>query len=258
MKQFLIIFIATSFWACNPFEIGTLSQEELFEQCPYEYEYSSAGEYILEVPMKIIPHQKTYKVGDTITIRMMFSDSILDLNRGERYKIEDFPFRPMIQLYLVKNNEWSSGFRENTFAAPEIYNATYRSATSWADDIRGFSVYENGIYHFELTLVVLTPGVYITHVIDGVIFAHPDDISQGYPPPYNIDFEGKCPNRFWNVATRIQGDDHIEDYIEELQLLDEQVYRGALTFLGGDPLSPLGNGRFAVDWRGVYCFEVEE
>ena len=182
MKQLFILFLAASLYSCIPFDSGALSAEELFEQCPYEYEYTSSGDYILDVPIEIIPHQKKYKVGDTITFRMMFSDSLLDLNRGERYKIENFPFRPIFQLYLVKDNEWSSGFRENAFGVPEVYNATYRRATSWADDIRGFSVYENDMYHFELTIVVLTPGVYITQVTDGIEFVHLDDILRGDRP----------------------------------------------------------------------------
>ena len=113
------------------------------------------------------------------------------------------------------------------------------------------------MYHFEFDLLLVTPGVFISYVLDGIVLVDSHDILKGERPEYLIDFEGSCPNPQFDIATIVQGDDHIDDYIEELQLLDEQVYRGALTFLGGDPRLPLGNGRFAVDWRGVYCFEVE-
>ena len=257
MKQLFILFLAASLFSCIPFDSG-LTPEEHYEQCPYEYEYLASGDYVLEVPMEIIPHQKTYKVGDTITFRMMFSDSILDLNRGERYKIENFPFKPIFHMYHVDNGEWSSAFRENPIHVEDIYNGRYISSTSWADQIRAITVYENDGYHFEFDMIATTPGVFISYVLDSVIFIDFHVFINGRHPEYILDFEGYCTGRGNIVATIVQGDDHIEDFIEELQFIDNEVYRGDLTFFDDKDVNKLGFGRFAIDWRGVYCFEVVE
>jgi len=60
------------------------------ENCPYELLLNYPGHY-LHFPMVVSPHQTTYRVGDTLVVSMIFSDSIYDANMGRRFKIPNYP-----------------------------------------------------------------------------------------------------------------------------------------------------------------------
>ena len=170
-----------------------LNKEEYFEVCPYELVFGRA--HHLEVPISITPHKKTYRVGDTMNVKMFFSDSIYDLSRQTKFKIENFPFEPASQLYRIEEDAWQSGYRLNELIVDqERYNTRYNSQSRVSDDMRGFSVYENGFYRFEYDLVFDTPGNYIIMTSDQYEF-HAGSGNRSLNEETNaIEFEGKCPD----------------------------------------------------------------
>ena len=249
----LLLLIVSMIFSCD----RSLSPEEFFEACPYELRYG--GAHYLEVPIDIIPQQKVYNIGDTLTIRMMFSDSIMDLTRQINFKIEGFPFEPLNLLYKVTDNEWDHGYRLNELIVDEErFNTRQNSQSMFSDDMRGFTLYEDGIYHFEYQLVLQTPGRYLTLISD----QFQDNASSGRgdenEAANRIEFDGRCPSTGFIICSVIKGDNHFEDYISEIQLLDEQVYRGNLTSIHEENRDHIGGGSNSIEWIGMYGFEVVE
>jgi len=73
-----------------------------------------------------------------------------------------------------------------------------------------------------------------------------------------IEFEGKCSEGgFFNISI-IEGDPHYDEYSEELVYLDQEVFRDNLARPDGVDKDLYGNGAIAIDWRGMFCFTVEE
>ena len=235
----------------------SLSPEEYLEVCPYEFKYGRS--HYLEVPITITPHQKTYRVGDTMNVKMFFSDSIYDLSRQTNFKIENFPFEPANQLYRIEENAWQSGYRLNELIVDqERYNTRYNSQSRVSDDMRGFTVYEHGFYHFEYSLVFNTPGNYIIMTTDQYQFNLGSGLGELNEEINAIEFEGRCPNTNFFICSVIKGDPHYYDFIDELLYLENEVYRGKITNIENKDKEYFGSGGVALDWNGVFCFEVVE
>jgi len=232
-----------------------LSPDEYFEACPYELKYGRS--HYLEVPITMIPHKKEYQVGDTLTVRVMFSDSIMDLSRQTRFKIENFPFEPINLLYKVEEDNWESGFRVNELLVDELkYNTRYNVQSFKSDDLRGFTVYEDEMYLFEYKLVFNTPGTYVSMMSDqyevnqGSGNGHRNEEADALP------FEGKCPESFFYLCNTINGDPHLEDFLDELVYLDKVVYRDNLSRIENIDREHFGTGGLILDWIGAFCFKV--
>ena len=69
-----------------------------------------------------------------------------------------------------------------------------------------------------------------------------------------IEFEDYCGYSFSPKLVINSGDTHFNEHLDELVHLDEVIYRGGLNDLGGK----LENGSLAVEWLGVFLFEVTE
>lgn len=237
--------------------------EEFKKNCPYELAYS--GHY-LRIPITVSPHKLQYKVGDTIQISTIFSDSIYDLGTKQTFKIEGFPFRPTSLLFRVKNNNsHDSGFRVNELKIDSIYKPYLWYSNIYADGFNGRTIYENELYKFESELILKEPGRYI------LLFS---DIYQDYNASGNSDlnaeadairFKGQCLDdhgkpllQYYLCSMIDSGDDNLEQFEEELIYLDEKVYRGKLAHIGSDALDPLYPGSIGLEFSGFLGFEVIE
>ena len=240
------------------FKNSTLTPEEYYEQCPYELKYGRP--HLLEVPVTVSPHQLTYSVGDTITFTMRYSDSVYDISRDTKFKIEGFPFEPVTLAYLMQGDTaWLSAYYYNEVLIDSTqYNPRYNPQTNRPADMRGFTVYEDGYYHFEYKLVMNTPGRYIT-VITDQYESNLGTLSHRNDPANAVQFEGRCPQSNFAIATVIQGDAHFEDFIPELVYLDKEVHNDNWSRLDDVDKVHFGGGRGKfLEWIGIYCFEVIE
>ena len=246
---FFLVFTSAVFVHC----VRSITTEEIQEMCPYEKKYLP-WHHQFEVPFSVIPHQKVYAVGDTITLRSFFSDSIYDNNMQTRFKVKNFPFEPYILLYKFTEDGFEHGYRLNQPLVEDKYDARYVNGLIRADEVRGHMIYEEDHYHYEMKIVLETPGVYSTFmgdVFDGV----PRDFRDARLAEIlaQIEFEEYCGQSF-SPKLIIQGDPHYNDYLEELTLLDDVIYFGSLGDLG----DVLEGGRETIEWRGVFFFEVVE
>lgn len=231
--------------------------EDFEKTCPYEMTYW--GHY-LRIPITISPHQMTYKVGDSIQINTIFSDSIYDLGTQQTFQIREFPFKPISLLYRFTNDStYDSGYRVNELVIDSSYRHVYNYSSNYADGFRAYTIYNGERYSFESTLILKEPGRYIL-VFSDLYEEH----SGSGNPELNaeadaITFEGKCPTLEYSMCNMIDsGDDHLQFFEPELVYLDKEVYRDGLRYRGGNALDALYPGAISVEFAGFFGFEVKE
>jgi len=254
MKYLFLLILALCATACFTIE---QSQESFFEDCPYELKYGR--NHYLEVPISIIPNQVEYKIGDTITFQMLFPDSIYDLSREVSFKIKNFPFEPINTFYKINNDSWESGYRVNSLNIDDVkYKTRYNTQSSFSDDMRGFTVYEDGFYKFEYVIVMETSGKYCTLISDQYQENLGGNASKTNDDADAVEFDGRCNTDFF-ICSTVNGNDNIEEFLEELEFLDKEVFRDNLVDLEGKYDEYFGSsGSITLEWNGVFCFEVVE
>jgi len=232
--------------------------QKWMEQCPYEVKATRA--FNLEVPLEVIPHQKTYHVDDTITWRFQMSNDIFDWNRDRTFKIENFPFKPAFHLYRVENGAWTSGYADAPIIIDTIYRPSIQGGSTFAASLRGTSTYIDGEYLFEFKTVLKRPGIYINYVLD-LIEPIVEEVAFGEVPEYNlITNSSGCPEIQYTVHHLLQGEPHYLDFANEMSLLDKDVYYDKW-YQRGKLNEDLWGRLFRTDpveWRGVFGFEVVE
>lgn len=232
------------------------NDEDFKKNCPYDIDYPG---HFLRIPITITPHKLTYSVGDTVFINTVFTDSIYDLGTHHTFKIEGFPFKPLSLLYhFTDNDTYDSGYRVNDLFIDSIYNHVYNFSSNYADGYRAYTVYGDNQYRFESRLILKEPGRYVLLFTDlyqdhngsgnGELNAEADAIT----------FEGKCPTLGYYLCSMIDsGDDHLDQFEDELVYLDTAVYRGNLRY-DRNTLGALGSGSISVEFSGYFGFEVVE
>lgn len=238
--------------------------EEFKKNCPYELQYRG---HWLRIPVTISPHQMQYRVGDTMLISTMFSDSIYDLGTQQTFKIEGFPFKPSTLLYhVVESESHNSGYSMNRLKVDSIYSPYFWNSSRYADGFRSETLYIDGMYHFQCELILDQVGRYVLVFTD----QYENHIGSGNShlnaEADAIRFEGQCvddegkPTLGYSLCSMIDsGDDHLDKFVNELIYLDDEVYRGNLRNNKGtaanDPLYP---GGASIQFHGYFGFEVVE
>lgn len=257
MKYTILLLFLFSF-SCHDHE------EEFKRNCPYELDYSG---HFLRIPVTITPHQLAYKVGDTISINTVFTDSIYDLGTRQMFKIEEFPFKPLSLLYRFSSSDsYDSGYRVNELKIDSIYNHVYNYSSNYADGYRAVTIYDadKSQYRFESTMVLKETGRYILLFTD-MFQEHNGGGNEDLNAEADaIRFEGQCladdgsPLLGYYLCSMIDsGDDHLDLFEDELVFLDEEVYRGKLGSIENS-IGPLKSGSIAVEFSGFFGFEVVE
>lgn len=242
------------------------SDEEDFKRnCPYELTY---GGHYLRIPITVSPHKPVYRVGDTLEINTVFSDSIYDLGTQQTFKIEGFPFKPSSILYrFTSRDRYDSGYRVNELKVDSIYQPYFWRSTHYADGYRASTIYdgEAGLYRFESQLILKEPGRYILFTTDNYQNNTGSGNQDLNAEADAIRFEGQCldddgqPLLPYALCSMIDsGSDHLRDFEEELVYLDEKVYRGRLRFINKEERDFLKGGSISVEFSGCYGFEVIE
>ena len=226
IKYMLLVVVALGYSNCN---LLPLSEEDYFEQCPYERRYGGRTFY-LEAPIVYTPRQPVYKVGDTITVTIEMDDEVMDLSRQMDFKITDFPFQPFFHLYHIEDNEWQSGIGPNGVSIDSIYQPRIIGGTSsFARSLRGTSTYISNQYKFEFELILQQPGKYITYVTDKAYEVFDGEFTDGSNPEYlnHINHSG-CPEPVYVVCYTMEQDRHLDEYLDEFIFLDREVYFGVI------------------------------
>lgn len=191
-------------------------------------------------------------------------DNILDLSRNITFKIENFPYRPLFHLYRIAENDWESGWECNALYLDSIYQGTFNGGGNSVSSFVGASPsYADGHYFLELKLILREPGRYVTFVRDNLSALNFRDVLNGLHPEYlAVENDSGCPDPIlYTVCYALQGDPHYEEFADEMRFLDDEVFRDRLEQLDSQNDHIWGrvtSGSIAVEWHGVFSFEVVE
>lgn len=212
--------------------------------------------HVLKVPIQIVPNRSVYYTGDTISIVVDMNDSVHDLNTELNFKIKNFPFKPVIDLYNFdpQGVYLRRGFGSHEISIDSIYKPIYQTA------IGTTTSYRDGRYRFEVKMVLKTKGKYVFFMED----LHEINSGGGNPKYLNtyadtVTFEGKCPDWRYRIHNMIEGDDHMYEFEKELVYIDKELNFDNFASLKypNSSKSPYGSGVFKFERIGTYCFEVK-
>ena len=260
--------LALFFSACIKEEGSSL--EKFLETCPYELQRDGAIHY-LQFPVKVEPNQVTYSVGDTLTVSMTFIDSIFDANMNRRFKVSNYPLEPSSALIEidVENKLFISGFNRNEVLIDSTFLTGWAAGGSISADefigrvfpttLFGKAVHDQDTYIFSYDIVLETPGRYILTTGDSYMTMGPSDprkdIISATP------FDERCPDSGLIVEVRLNGENNLAEFIDEVAVLDT-VFNRDRFFTEDESLNHhLYNGGSSgqpVEIWGFFCFEVVE
>ena len=169
------------------------------------------------------------------------------------FKVKYFPFEPFIALYKFTEESFEHGYRINELIVEDIYNHRYIPDNRRADTSLGKMIYEDGMYHYEIKIVLQTPGVYSTFMGDAFNETLKDfQVARLEEVLAQIEFEEYCGASFSPKTVIKSGDPHYDDFLEELIHLDRVIYANGINDLG----EILESGSRFIEWSGVFLFEV--
>jgi len=260
IKNIMLLMVVLSTSSC----VLTLSNDEYMELCPYERRYGG-GDFYLEAPLVITPHQSVYQVGDTIRFNIEMDDEVMDLSRQMDFKITDFPIQPFFHLYRVEieNSVWQSGINLNELDVDSIYQPRLvPQSSAFATSVRGTTSYIDNTYKFEFDIILKVPGKYITHIIDkSRTVTFESEFHDGtYPEYLNVVNGSGCPEPNYAVCYTLAQDRHLDEYLDEFIFMDQKVYNNGICTLEDEKYPEFDGGQcfIPLEWFGYYAFEVME
>ena len=252
MKYLISIMFFFLFAACDK----ESASEKFKRECPYP-NWKTNAHYLL-LPVQITPNQLTYKLGDTIHIKVHFSDTMYDYNTEHYFVIQNFIFDVGVKLWRFENDStFYNGFRENTFLIDSSYFQAYAFYEDNTDVMFVDLVEEDNMYKFDMKIVMNKRGRYLFQFED-FINRYPEDKFDAVIAP--ITFEGKCPTFGIRPICMLQGgDDHLDKFVPELLYIDKKLSFDTWTTnkVKSSHQTPYGVGSFRWEFVSTYGFIVE-
>ena len=255
-----VIFILLGFLLLSSCLKNT-SAEDAVAACPWEptFVIGSKHSHYMYFPLTFTPRQTSYKIGDTLRVSMIFSDSIYDGNYDRKFKIPNYPLRMATTLFKLEADTIKWGFDSNSV----LLDSTFQSRILPGSDrigtsVFGIPVHENDSYNYFFDIILTTPGFYIMQSRDDYMVA--SGRSEFYKEVQNIDFEGRCHGLGFEVHIRTQGSNQIWEFLDEFKAFNELA--STIFHTWGSQVDSLNqaigtNGQWLERW-GTYCFEVVE
>lgn len=121
-------------------------------------------------------------------------------------------------------------------------------------------IYESANYQFDYQIILKNSGRYCTMITDRYNEnGNGNSGDAGNAEAIAIEFEGKCPVVKLQICNMIEGDANHGEFLSELQFLDTAVFAGNLgSFVYPEDLDGGISRSRAIEWNGVFCFEVLE
>jgi hypothetical protein len=232
---------------CNT-EDSSVSEECLF---PRKFGLPT---HVLKVPVQVYPNKSLYSIGDTLKVIVNLSDSIEDINRDKVYYMPGFPFDGGVRLWrFTEGTTWDYGFVHNKVHIDTVYKPKPR--LGGREHYIYFDFVESDHrYQFEMYIVFESPGRYIFQMED-FIDRYPNELYYSF----NYEFEGRCPTMGFRVSKVLEGEDYLEEFIDELLYIDKELYYDNWASIEkGTSFDKLFTpGGLFWEWTATYCFEVE-
>ena len=244
-----VLALAAALPACGLLDPGP-------EPCPYEHAPNNPS-HAFQLPVDIVPHLRTYTVGDTVRWRLAESVEVYDRSTDRRFDLRAFPFRPVWAVWRFDDSGrvWLPLLRDSV-----AIDARFRPQAigdSRAQGYRMRATVERDSFRCEVAYPLRTPGRYVTTWYDvykaGTGGSGHD---RSYAEP--ITFEGRCDGFAFYIHNRVaSGPDHLDEFVPELKFIDE-IHDGSLTDEKKQWQSEFGAGTFVIEREGYFAFEVVE
>ncbi len=161
-------------------------------------------DFLLEATLS--PANTTYSIGDTISVAMEFSDTILDRTTGRSFVLEDWGFFIFTSIFKIDNNPLLGGVETNfDLLVDDVFNMDLRTSTS--EDLEFYSpnfIYENNTYSLAYKFIPKEPGLFYFRL--------------GVTPNDNQTFEGICEKvgfTFNSFVESNEGADNNFEFVSE-------------------------------------------
>lgn len=173
-KLFVFLFLTVAFQNCD-FLIDC--QDETL---------NNLNGYEFEIPVTLTPIKEIYRVGDTLSINIDFSNDVYDRRTDKHYLMKDVHFQPFTVLTDIleggDTSSFISSFENFEVIIPEKYNYGKVKTSSGAEFLDKFYLYEDEHYRLNFQLVPKKASIYQ--------FLHYHDY--GSPFQRGRDFEQQC------------------------------------------------------------------
>ena len=147
-------------------------------------ENSSPHDFIL--PFEILNRQDSYKIGDEFCLSFDFSDEILDINRNERFKLENWTdFSAFITISKFDNGVKSVDFKnfiDTVSCFAEKYRISFHEFYEYTNTLPFQFKYKDESYKASFCFRLKEKGIYLIQIIT----VSDEDANSGF------DFSGRC------------------------------------------------------------------
>ena len=156
----------------------------LFFSCPYiPNDCEIVGDYEFVLPATLTPAKDTFQIGDTITIRSSFPDSVFEQKTGKWYLMENIIWFPKTLMFNLDSlGEFSTFLNFEVIGKPEN-NFRLFNYSDGSTSLLGKYEYVDHQYFLEFQMVALSKGLFFLS-FGSSIYGHGND----------QDFEGRCTN----------------------------------------------------------------
>jgi len=214
---------------------------------------------------EVYPHQRVYKVGDTITFFTNTSDQFVDSASGSYFDMANFPLRPVHSFIRVDAQAGTHSFPYfwmpfwiDSIYRPEVLRPNVRDHAT-----RMWAVHDEqtGRFRAEVTFVLTEPGRYLSWWY--YVYTATRSLTNGDLTYIDtIPLPDLCEGHSYNMrSAMVSGDDHVMDFVPELVYHDGLFGDAAHTTLRKDefPLGhPLQRWGTPLEWSGFFGFQVIE
>ena len=154
--------------------------------------------YELIIPVRLYPAKDTFRVGDTIYIESVFSDSVYDRSTGRKFLIEDMNWIIGSIIFPIHlDTKMATGYRNFQVIVPEEYDFEPVIFSTGTIRYEGTYNYDGSIYSLKFQLIPRDTGIYY------FIFSIDDHFFT------KIEFKEKCSSAIVYVyATMNEGSDN--------------------------------------------------
>lgn len=239
-------------------------QCELHPNCgPSDY-YFKMNDAISYEPVK-----DSYRIGDTITVKIKFSNRIYEISRNQNIEINGMPFSPYHWITIVdKDNNILPIQNKDNIIIDSIYRSDI-SNSGRKTELLYYLKFDNQYYYSEFKLVLKTPGVYFISTQDyheillyNTSFGRSRDIPE-YEAKATHPFEGKCKGRrdFLYFYYFFKGEDNLRKNYEQLAHIDTSFFKPRKDL--NLPLNPFRTtysflqGQADYGWGPIKIWEID-
>lgn len=189
--------------AINLLRVSAFSFSLLFFSCEKQQhgQCDFEGNYEFQLPVVIEPSLDTFKIGDTISVESVFSNSVFDKTTNESYKLRNFRFLPVTYVRRMDKQKIEENLSEYfEVIVDSIYDYKFFYYSDGGSSLVG--EYRNGAesYSLKFKLIPKATGLYF--------FSTGSDINAGTVSTEQ-DFEKKCRNKsidaYFNLKNSTDG-----------------------------------------------------